>query len=150
MRRGSRHGTRVVSGNGQSGDSLAKQATCRSAWMQGWHDACPMRLPPWRSRDINGMYYRTFYHSPADRLAAETPRASHARPSSAAAFSATIHDVAPATLERCQRLIGCIDAVGRVPMTLLIVPRYHHERSTPRFERWVESRLRNGDDLAFH
>ena len=99
---------------------------------------------------INGMYYRTFYHSAADYLAAQTTRTNHARHSGEAAFSATIHDVAPATLERCQRLITCIDAAGRVPLTLLVVPRYHHERSTPRFERWVESRLRLGDELALH
>jgi hypothetical protein len=97
------------------------------------------------------MYYRTFYHAMGAHHAASTVRrAEPSRLCGEPAFSATIHDVAPATLERCQRLIAWVEAEGRVRLTLLVVPRYHHERSTPAFERWVESRLRIGDELALH
>jgi predicted deacetylase len=65
-------------------------------------------------------------------------------------MSVTIHDVAPATQARCEKLIAGIERMGRLPLTLLIVPRYHHQRPTPRFERWIETRVRLGDELALH
>jgi len=33
---------------------------------------------------------------------------------------------------------------------LLVVPCYHHQPSTPAFERWIETRLRCGDEIALH
>ncbi|HUL66373.1 MAG TPA: polysaccharide deacetylase family protein [Burkholderiaceae bacterium] len=65
-------------------------------------------------------------------------------------MSVTIHDVAPATQAKCEQLIARVERVGRIPMTLLIVPRYHHQACTPAFERWIETRLRQGDELALH
>jgi hypothetical protein len=65
-------------------------------------------------------------------------------------MSVTIHDVAPATQARCERLIACIERTGAMPLTLLIVPYYHRQPSTRAFEQWVEMRLNRGDELALH
>lgn len=73
-----------------------------------------------------------------------------ARLAGPAAMSVTIHDVAAATHEACARLMAAIEKKGRVPMTLLVVPCFHHQASTPAFERWVERRLALGDELALH
>jgi len=79
-----------------------------------------------------------------------TPSMQRARLDGGAVLSVTIHDVAPATQKRCERLIALVERAGPLPMTLLIVPRYHHQPSTPAFERWIETRLRRGDELALH
>jgi predicted deacetylase len=42
------------------------------------------------------------------------------------------------------------DVAGSVPLTLLVVPRYHRETPTPAFERWLGERSRAGDELALH
>lgn len=81
---------------------------------------------------------------------AGTPWTSLARLGGNKAMSITVHDVAPATQANCERLIGRIEHHGRVPLTLLVVPRYHHQCSTVEFERWIERRLRGGDELALH
>jgi len=78
------------------------------------------------------------------------PSVQRARLEGGTVLSVTIHDVAPATQERCERLIALVERIGPMPMTLLIVPRYHHQRSTPAFEHWIETRLRRGDELALH
>jgi len=78
------------------------------------------------------------------------PKLHNARLGGTAAMSVTIHDVAPATQARCEQLVARIERIGPIPMTLLIVPRYHHQASTPAFERWIETRLRRGDELALH
>jgi predicted deacetylase len=64
--------------------------------------------------------------------------------------SVTIHDVAPATQATCEQVLERVERAGPMPVTLLIVPRYHHRSSTPAFERWIETRLRRGDELALH
>jgi predicted deacetylase len=89
------------------------------------------------------MAYGTVY-------SAGVPWTTTARLSGDKAMSVTVHDVAPATQARCEQLIGQIEQHGRVPMTLLVVPRYHHQCSTADFERWIERRLRAGDELALH
>ncbi len=68
----------------------------------------------------------------------------------AAAFSLTLHDVAPATQARCARIVADVGRIVDAPFTLLVVPRYHHAPSTPAFERWVGARQRGGDELALH
>src|SRR5262249_15906664 len=73
-----------------------------------------------------------------------------ARLESAHAFRVTIHDVAPATQARCSELISAVERGDRIPMTLLVVPHYHHQESTSAFERWIETRLDAGDELALH
>lgn len=64
-----------------------------------------------------------------------------------------LHDVAPATWPQCARVLRMIDAVGPVPVSLLVVPDYHHRgtiRSDPAFLRAVDERLARGDEVALH
>ena len=62
-----------------------------------------------------------------------------------------LHDVAASTADACLRVLDAVRAVaGEVPATLLVVPRYHGEAPTPRFERWLDERVARGDELALH
>lgn len=77
------------------------------------------------------------------------PPAEIARP----AVCVVLHDVAPATWPECARLLDMIDACGKVPVTLLVVPDYHHRggiAADPDFRRAIEARLARGDELALH
>lgn len=63
----------------------------------------------------------------------------------------SIHDVAPATWQLCERLLAAVNAVAAVPLTLLVVPAYHGDsRDMPWFDRALERRLALGDELALH
>jgi predicted deacetylase len=98
------------------------------------------------------MGYSTIY--PLPRHAAQEHRATPAlrtvslpgRP----VFSVALHDVAPSTQARCERLIADVQFLGDLRFTLLVVPRYHHQPVTAAFERWIEKRLRAGDELVMH
>ena len=61
-----------------------------------------------------------------------------------------LHDVAPSTRAACMRTLAAVAEVADVPATLLAVPRYHGERSTPELVDWLEARRRRGDELALH
>jgi hypothetical protein len=65
-------------------------------------------------------------------------------------FSVVIHDVAPATWAACQRVIQAVREVADVPMTLLVVPRYHLRPSEQSFERCMHRQLAKGHELALH
>jgi len=67
-----------------------------------------------------------------------------------AALSITLHDVAPATQARCEQLIRRIERIAPVPLTLLVVPRYQGQPTTPVFDHWLDARLHWGDELALH
>ena len=65
----------------------------------------------------------------------------------------SIHDVAPGTWDACRRLLDLVDSFGRVPVTLLVVPDYHHQGRIdrcPEFLRAIERRLAQGDEVALH
>jgi predicted deacetylase len=64
----------------------------------------------------------------------------------------SVHDVAPCTWPQCQRLLQAIQAVANIPVTLLVVPEYHHRPVTDsiRYEHQLEYRLSRGDELALH
>ena len=63
----------------------------------------------------------------------------------------SIHDVAPATWQLCEHLIGAVSAVASVPLTLLVVPAYHGDsRDKPWYDRALACRLGLGDELALH
>jgi uncharacterized protein len=63
----------------------------------------------------------------------------------------SLHDVAPATWELCERLLVSASAVANVPMTLLVVPAYHGAaQDVPWYEARLERRLALGDELALH
>lgn len=64
-----------------------------------------------------------------------------------------LHDVAPETWPDYQPFVQAIDALGNVPMTLLVVPDFHHRNPLarhPAFCRLMEQRLAVGDELALH
>ncbi len=63
-----------------------------------------------------------------------------------------MHDVAPETWPRCERLLEAIARVAPVPVTLLVVPN-HHLRN-PGVPAWyrdaLAARVAAGDELALH
>ena len=64
-----------------------------------------------------------------------------------------VHDVSPATWRECRQLLERLDAAGVRPLTLLIVPDYHHRApvgSDPAFVRAMDARLARGDELVLH
>lgn len=66
-------------------------------------------------------------------------------------LAVSMHDVAPATWERCQRVLAAVREVADIPVTLLVVPAYHGQCSAqPEFEAHLTARLAAGDELALH
>jgi hypothetical protein len=61
-----------------------------------------------------------------------------------------VHDVAPATWERCAALLGEARALAPLPATLLVVPRWHGQPSTLAFEGAMDAALARGHELALH
>jgi uncharacterized protein len=64
-----------------------------------------------------------------------------------------LHDVAPETWVDYQPFVEAVDALGKVPMTLLVVPDFHRRNPlslNPRFQQVLEQRLARGDELALH
>jgi predicted deacetylase len=63
----------------------------------------------------------------------------------------SIHDVAPATWADCLRLQAAVHAVAPVPLTWLVVPRFHgsDDESAP-MEAQLGAALAGGDELALH
>ncbi|HEV7912255.1 MAG TPA: polysaccharide deacetylase family protein [Albitalea sp.] len=61
-----------------------------------------------------------------------------------------LHDVAPATLGACERVIAALDDVAPLPLTLLAVPRYHCQPTPASFVVWLAERQRRGDEVALH
>jgi len=56
-----------------------------------------------------------------------------------------VHDISPATWRECRQLLERLDAAGVRPLTLLIVPDYHHRApvgSDPAFVRALGARHR--------
>lgn len=69
------------------------------------------------------------------------------------AVSVVLHDVAPPSWPACARLLEMIDGCGEVPVTLLVVPDYHHRgriEDDSAFRSAIEQRLTRGDELALH
>ncbi len=64
-----------------------------------------------------------------------------------------IHDVAPATWPQCARLLALLDEFGSPPLTLLVVPDYHHRGridTDADFRRAIDTRIAHGDEVALH
>lgn len=64
-----------------------------------------------------------------------------------------LHDVAPATWGLCRRLLDLVDGIGKIPVSLLVVPDYHRcGRITddPTFLHAIDARLTRGDEVALH
>lgn len=67
------------------------------------------------------------------------------------ALCVVLHDVAPATRAGCERVLAALrDVAPRLPLTLLAVPRYHCEPSSPDFAAWLGERHAGGDEIALH
>lgn len=64
--------------------------------------------------------------------------------------SVVIHDVAPKNWSACQRVLRAIREVADVPVTLLVVPRYHLRPSNTGFERALTKLVHKGHELALH
>ena len=65
-------------------------------------------------------------------------------------LSVTLHDVAPATQARCERLLERLEHIAPMAFTLLVVPYYHGQSSGAPFDDWLDARLQGGDELALH
>lgn len=64
-----------------------------------------------------------------------------------------LHDVAPETWPDYQPFVDAVDALGEIPMTLLVVPDFHKRNALerhPAFCRVMDQRVRRGDELALH
>lgn len=66
------------------------------------------------------------------------------------ALALVVHDVAPATWERCAALLDEARALAPLPATLLVVPRWHGQPSTFVFESAMDAALARGHELALH
>lgn len=63
----------------------------------------------------------------------------------------SIHDVAPATWPDCLRLWSALRAVADIPLTWLVVPRYHGNGEVPVwYVEVLENLLERGHELALH
>jgi len=74
-------------------------------------------------------------------------------PSAEHCLSVSIHDVAPVTWPQCQRLLALVDAIGSIPLTLLVVPDFHRKGTAAAdraFVRAINRRLADGDEVALH
>ncbi|KON82228.2 polysaccharide deacetylase family protein [Azoarcus sp. PA01] len=69
-----------------------------------------------------------------------------------AAVCVSLHDVAPATWSRCERLLAALAKVAAVPHTLLVVPDYHRrgDGEPPWYRAALAAQLEAGDELALH
>jgi uncharacterized protein len=69
------------------------------------------------------------------------------------AAAVAVHDVSPATWRECREILAMLDDVGASPVSLLVIPHYHHQASALRdraFVRAMHARLARGDELVLH
>jgi predicted deacetylase len=69
------------------------------------------------------------------------------------AMAVVLHDVAPQTWPLYESFITSLDALGPIPLTLLVVPDVHRRgglNSHRRFRAAIEARLARGDEVALH
>ncbi len=72
-------------------------------------------------------------------------------PAEPKALCVSIHDVAPATWRDCRRLLAAVRAVADIPLTLLVVPRFHRsETDSATYEAMLGDLLAQGHELALH
>ncbi len=70
-----------------------------------------------------------------------------------AAFCVVLHDVAPATWPCYADFIAELEHLGKLPLTLLVVPDYHGQGTLdrhPAFLAAMERHLARGDELVLH
>jgi predicted deacetylase len=72
-------------------------------------------------------------------------------PTDGKALCVSVHDVAPDTWSDCLRLVGALRAVADIPLTWLVVPRYHgSDARSPSMEAMLDGLLAQGHELALH
>ena len=73
------------------------------------------------------------------------------QPTEHGALCVSVHDAAPETWPDCLRLLDAIRAVADIPLTWLLVPRYHgsYQRSRA-MEGMLDTLLSRGHELALH
>ncbi|MEO0454628.1 MAG: polysaccharide deacetylase family protein [Verrucomicrobiota bacterium] len=65
----------------------------------------------------------------------------------------SLHDVHPGTREQVIRQVDALNAVGADRFSLLVVPKFHHEKlisEDPLLLDWLTKRHAQGDDLVLH
>ncbi len=73
-------------------------------------------------------------------------------PEARPALCVVLHDVAPQTWDAYRPFVAFADRLG-VPLTLLVVPDFHHAGDLhrhPRFVSALDARLARGDEIALH
>lgn len=72
-------------------------------------------------------------------------------PTERSGLCVSVHDAAPGTWSDCLRLLEAVRAVADIPLTWLLVPRYHgsYQRSRA-MEATLEALLSRGHELALH
>ncbi|HTA66339.1 MAG TPA: polysaccharide deacetylase family protein [Xanthomonadaceae bacterium] len=68
-------------------------------------------------------------------------------------FSVVLHDVAPSTWPLYRDFVKAIDGIGAIPLSLLVVPDFHHEGSIAddrAFRAEMDARIARGDELVLH
>jgi len=72
-------------------------------------------------------------------------------PNEQRALCVSIHDVAPDTWRDCERLLRALRAVADIPLTWLVVPRYHGSTAAWQgCEEALGALLAHGHELALH
>ncbi|GAB3390755.1 DUF2334 domain-containing protein [Azotobacter armeniacus] len=64
-----------------------------------------------------------------------------------------LHDVAPQTWADYEDFIAAVDALGKVPITWLVVPDFHHRQPLTAhadLRQRLDARLARGDELVLH
>ena len=65
----------------------------------------------------------------------------------------SLHDVAPATLAECARILAFLDDLHLGPVALLVIPDFHGMGRVDRdrrFMAFIESRILRGDEIVLH
>lgn len=68
-------------------------------------------------------------------------------------LAVVLHDVAPARWDACRRVLDTLHATAgtTLPLTLLVVPRWHgRSEAPPPYLRWLHHLQRRGHELALH
>lgn len=69
------------------------------------------------------------------------------------ALNVVLHDVTPASWPFYRDFIAAVDGMGHIPLTLLVVPDFHHQFHIDRYPDFrcaIEQRIEQGDEVVLH
>lgn len=69
------------------------------------------------------------------------------------AVAIALHDVSPATWRECRELLSMLDHAGARPLSLLVIPDYHHRApvlADRPFRKAMDAHVAAGDELVLH